>query len=269
MIQGATEFFPVSSSAHLVIAQNYLGVREPARTLAAFDIFLHFGTLMAAIYYFRWDLAWLFGIWIKPLREKLRAKNPPSFFEEKTAKKVGPLIILGILPAAFVGAMFHQFFEDLFSDTMMVSLLLMVTGMVIYTTKKIQGNTLGFAQMNAKQALLIGLAQIFSILPGISRSGTTIACGLFVKLKPEVAFRFSFLMIILLVASAFCLELSDLQYLEWDLLMSAICGTVTAAVAGYVCVGIMFKLMVQNKFPYFAYYCWIVGSLVLFKEMFF
>jgi len=179
------------------------------------------------------------------------------------------LVLLGIIPAGLIGAGFHQFFEDLFSDVMMVSIFLMITGAVINVTKKIQMDGIGFEQMNFRHALLIGLAQVFSILPGISRSGSTIACGLFVKLKPEVAFRYSFLMMIFIVGGAFILEIDNFQHLELDILLAALFGAITAGIVGYYCIGMMLKLMVQGKFPLFAYYCWMVGGLVILKEMFF
>ncbi|MBI5298982.1 MAG: undecaprenyl-diphosphate phosphatase [Deltaproteobacteria bacterium] len=268
-IQGATEFFPVSSSAHLVIAQNWMGIRESAQTMAAFDVSLHVGTLVAAILFFRWDLAWLIGVWIKPWRAKLKTKQIPTVVKESSARRLGGLVILGIIPVCFVGVFFHQFFEDLFSDTMMVALFLLITGAIINATRKVQNNTVLLENIIFKQALLIGIAQIFSILPGISRSGTSISAGLFVKLNPESSFRFSFFMMIPIVGGAVILELRHLSHMAPPMILSAFLGAVMAGFVGYNCIGLMLRWMRQGKFANFAYYCWTLGTLVILKEMFF
>ena len=268
IIQGATEFFPVSSSAHLVIAQSYLGVHDSARVLYAFDTALHFGTLIAAIIFFRWDLACLFTSWVKPWRVKLEQKAPPSPWDIPAAKKISLLIILGIIPAGLLGAVFHQFFEDLFNDTLMVALFMMITGVLIYSTRDIKNNNAGFGQMGFKQALLIGLAQVASILPGISRSGATISAGLFFKLKPETAFRFSFLMMVPLAAGSVIMDLKEFAGFPLEAVTATILGSIAAGVVGFNSLKFLLKLMEEGKFPCFAYYCWAVGGLVMLKEIF-
>lgn len=268
LIQGATEFFPVSSSAHLVIAQSWMGIRESARVLAGFDLFLHAGTLVAAVIFFRWDLAWLFGIWVKPWRAGLRRRNPPSAVQEPQVRRLCGLLLLGILPVGIVGYFFHSFFEDLFNDTMVVALFLLITGSILNATRKAANTRIPLAGLGLKQALLVGLAQIFAVLPGISRSGVTIAAGLFARLTPEAAFRFSFLMMIPIVGGGLALKLPHLVHLRPDLVLAAVLGGVMAGVTGYFCIQLMLRWMQEGKFANFSYYCWSVGTVVLLKEMF-
>ncbi len=274
LVQGFTEFFPISSAAHLVMAETYLGIKDSAKTLAAFDVALHLGTLVAAILFFKKDLECLIGVWFPKWRQKLEA--PDSFFSTVApmvhpgnAKKLGPLIIGAVLPAALISAKFGQFFTDLFSDTIVAAVLLLITGFVIHTTRWIQSDGIGIDRIGFKQALLVGLVQIFSVLPGLSRSGITLSAGLFLKFKTELAFRFSFLMMIPLTAIGILLGIPDLLHLPQQAVIAAIFGCIVAGVTGYFCIPILLGLMRRKKFFIFAYYCWAVGVLVLLKEMFF
>ena len=274
LVQGLTEFFPVSSSAHLVIAESYLGIKDSAKTLAAFDVALHFGTLVAAILFFKKDMECLIGVWFPKWRQKLEEQQgalavQPAMINPGNAKKMGPLIVLAILPMVFIAAKFGQFFADLFSDTIVVAILLIITGFVIHTTRRIHGDTLHVEKIGFKQSLLVGAAQIFSVLPGISRSGVTISAGLFLRFKPELAFRFSFLMMIPLAAVMLIMDIPEMLNLPLDAVIAAVFGSIVAGVTGYFCIPIMLTIMRRKKFFIFAYYCWVVGSLVLIREMFF
>ena len=166
-------------------------------------------------------------------------------------------------------AIFYHFVEDLFADTLMVSIFMLVTGTILYATRKIGDKNVGYEKMTFKQALLIGLAQLGSILPGVSRSGTTIAAGLFLKLKPEVAFRYSFLMMIPVAGVAILFDLREFLHFPKEAWGPAILGAITAGFVGFNCLKVLFKLMAEEKFHYFAYYCWIVGGLVILKELIF
>ncbi|MDP2599218.1 MAG: undecaprenyl-diphosphate phosphatase [Deltaproteobacteria bacterium] len=274
LVQGVTEFFPVSSSAHLVIAESWLGIRESVKTLAAFDVALHFGTLVAAIFFFKKDLECLFGVWFPKWRQKLEGEQDvsaahPPMVHTGNAKKMGPLIILGVLPAGFITAKFGPFFSDIFSDTIVVAILLIITGFVISTTRRIHGDTLNVEKIGFKQALLVGLAQIFSVLPGISRSGVTISTGLFLRFKPELAFRFSFLMMIPLTAVTLIMDIPKILNLPPGAILAAVFGSIVAGVSGYFCIPILLEIVRRKKFFFFSYYCWAAGTLVLIKEMFF
>lgn len=274
LVQGLTEFFPISSSAHLVIAESYLGIKDSAKTLAAFDVALHLGTLVAAIFFFKKDLECLLGVWFPKWRQKIEEKvsvsmMDPSLINLGNAKKMGFLITIAVLPAALVSAKFGQFFADIFSDTIVVAVLLIITGFMIHTTRWIQSDGVGAVRIGFKQALLIGLAQIFFILPGFSRSGITISTGLFLKFKPELAFRFSFLVMIPFVAIAIILDSPKLIHLPPQAIIAAFFGAIVAGVTGYFCIPILRELMHRKTFFIFAYYCWVVGTLVLIKEMFF
>ncbi|MDO8528014.1 MAG: undecaprenyl-diphosphate phosphatase [Deltaproteobacteria bacterium] len=268
-VQGATEFFPVSSTGHIVLVQNYLGIRDPSKTLSMFDSVLNLGTLIAAIVFFRHDLLSLLACWISPLRKKLEQKNILPCLGVATGKRLGLLLLLGIVPAGLVSAGFHQFFEDLFSDTIMVAIFLLIMGTILHSTRRIDGIGMDFGKMNFKQSLLIGLSQIFAIFPGASRSGLTISAGLFLKLNPETAFRFSFLMMIPIVAGSVIYDLREGAHFPLEEWGKAILGAIIAGVVGFFSLKMLLRLMKEGHFANFAWYCWAVGGFVILKELFF
>lgn len=248
-IQGLTEFLPISSSAHLVIFQNYLGLTQSGSFLMAFDIALHFGTLCAIVAAFQSELKWI--------------------FKEAHGRKIGLYLVLATIPAAVIGFFLKGFFETFFADMIPTSFFLIVTGWILWTTKKALRAQFDFAAMRPRHAWLIGLAQAVAIFPGISRSGATIAMALWLKLKPEVAVKFSFLLAILAIAGANLLEVKHFAALELRFLFPMLMGVLTAFGTGYVAIRWMLKLVSRQKLYQFAWYCWIFGGFIFVKELFF
>lgn len=248
-VQGFTEFLPVSSSAHLVIFQQYLGLSQSGAFLMAFDVALHFGTLCAILVVFQEELSWI--------------------FREKAGRKIGFYILLATIPAGVVGITLKDFFEIFFADVIPTSFFLILTGWVLWSTRNIVDTHIDYSNLQKRHAWLIGLAQVLAIFPGISRSGTTITAGLLLKLKPETAVKFSFLMAIPAIGGASIIEAPQLAVLEWKSLFPILLGVFTAFATGYVAIRWMFKLVANKKLHHFSWYCWIVGSFVFIKELFF
>lgn len=247
-VQGATEFLPVSSSAHLVILQQYLRLSHDGSFLMAFDVALHVGTLAAVCVFFYDDLGWL--------------------FKETLGRRVLFYLIIATVPAVIVGLSLKDFFEIFFADTISASFFLLLTGWILWLTHKTKTATFDFVNMKWTQALLIGLAQAAAILPGISRSGSTIAAGLFLRLDPATAVRFAFLMAIPAIGGATVLEVDKFSAMDQTMLFPIFLGVLTSFGVGYLSIRWMLKLVQNKKLSFFAWYCWIVGGFVFVKELF-
>lgn len=251
IVQGMTEFLPVSSSGHLVIIQSLLpGFNEPG---VLFHATVHLGTLGAVLLYFRQDLFDMASCVISP-----RAADPAKV-------RLMVLIVVGTLPTVAVAVAFKEELEQLFANVSVAAAMLLVTGTLLYLTDRTRERATDIQQMNVGHALIIGIAQGFAIIPGISRSGSTIAAGVFSGLKREVALRYSFLLSIPAILGAFVLQLATHEYpggqgVEWIGYGSAF---VAAFGVGYASIAVLLKMLLSRKLTFFAYYCWAVGASVL------
>ncbi|MFQ6014318.1 MAG: undecaprenyl-diphosphatase UppP [Anaerolineae bacterium] len=254
LVQGATEFLPISSSAHLVLVPWLL--HWPDFGLA-FDTTLHLGTLVAVVTYFRRDLAELVVAWWASLRERTLNPDPQ--------RKLAWLILVGTIPAALLGLLFEDFFEALFSAPLWVAGLLLVTGALLLTSERLSSRHRSMQQIGWLDAVLIGLAQAVAIAPGISRSGATIAMGLFRGLNREVAARYSFLLATPIILAAGLLKLKDLAApsTPHTQIPPLIVGFVAAAISGYLGIKLLLSYLQQGKLYIFAAYCWAVGAIAL------
>jgi undecaprenyl-diphosphatase len=248
LVQGLTEFIPVSSSGHLVILQHFFEIRE---NQLLFNVVLHIGTLIPIFIIF-WD----------DIRDIILLK--------KNKRKESYYILIGIIPTAVIGILFEDFFEKLFSNFYSAALMLIITGIILYFAEKINSNKRSEEKKEINdlkfwQPLVVGIAQGGAIIPGISRSGTTIAASLFQGLNRKAAARFSFLMSIPVIGGAGFLEFLDVlesNSLELDLSL-LIFGFLAASISGYFALKLLLKVLVENKLRYFSYYCWSVAALVL------
>jgi undecaprenyl-diphosphatase len=235
MVQGLTEWLPISSSGHLVIVQQLFGIKASV----AFDVVLHLGTLIAVLYFLRKDMAKLL-----------------KFNEE--SKRTIAYIIYGSLPIALLGFAFKSFFESLFSSLVAVATALILNGFILYSTKFFEGKK----KLDFSKAFAIGLAQAFSIIPGISRSGTTISAGLISKMDKKEAYKFSFLLSIVAILGASFFKLEEID-LTAEPIESILLGIAVSALVGFFALKTVAKLVLSNNFHKFAYYCWLLGFLIL------
>jgi undecaprenyl-diphosphatase len=195
VVQGLTEFLPISSSAHLILLPRLLGWDDPFLTSPEFDVMLHLGTLGALLVYFWRDLFRLGLAWLASLRERRLGDDPD--------RRLAWLLILTVIPAAIVGALFEDFFDETFRDVLLVIPLLLVVGAGMLAFGERYGRRdRGLDKLRVRDALVIGMAQALALFPGISRSGVTIAAGLVLGLDRAAAARFAFLMGIPIIAGA-------------------------------------------------------------------
>jgi len=247
LIQGLTEFLPISSSGHLVIGQHLLGIQE-AELL--FDTGVHFATMGAILFYFRKDIARLFiGFFGKGDLEGRHTAN---------------MIILGTIPAVIVGFLFKDFFEDLFNSPQAAAWFLLITGMILLSTLIAKPKKKYLWKVKWFDALVVGIAQAFAILPGISRSGSTIAAGLHLGIDRESAARFSFLLSLPAIFGAGILQLKDVISINSTELLPLFSGMLSAGISGYFAIAVMLKIVGKGKLYIFAPYCLILGIVVLF-----
>jgi len=259
-LQGATEFLPVSSSGHLVIAQKLLGVELEGGGLVALDVCLHLGTLVSLLAVFWRDvlriLAAMLGRPISPAadREGLSASD---------ARRLGCFVLIGTIPAVIIGFSLKDFFESLFHDAFSAAVMLLVTGAILFGTRFVRRHPVDVPRMRWWHALVVGLAQALAIVPGISRSGSTIAGGLYLGLDRSLAARFAFLLAIPAIGGAAILQAGDLAALSHDILAAVAAGTFVSAVVGFVCVKWMLSFVKHRHFSWFAWYCWAAGLFTI------
>lgn len=248
LIQGLTEFLPVSSSGHLVIAQDLIGFQGPG---IAFDILLHAATLGAVVLYFWRDIvALLASLW--PGGDAAR-------------RRVVGLILLATLPTGVIGLTIDHYLSGLFESPRFAAAMLLVTGLVLLVAERTRVGEGTLEQVSAVQAVVVGTAQGIAILPGISRSGATIATGLMLGMDAQAAARFSFLMSIPAILAAVALHARDLadNAAAGNGLLPMAAGAGIAFVSGLGAIHLLLKLLARRKLWPFSVYCWAVALWVL------
>lgn len=238
IVQGLTEFLPISSSGHLAILEQYFGISEPV-TLA---VFLHFGTFLATLVYF-----------FKPLRNLFRG----VLGGDKPSLRYVRNICIGTIPIVVFAFLFKTHIEQSFANLTLVALLLGITGAILILTGAVLK---GDKKVTWLSALIIGVSQMFAVFPGISRSGMTIASGLFGRIQPERAFTFSFLLSLPAVAGAFVLK--SLSMPSFENIPGLLVGMIFSFMSGLVALKIL-RLVVEKYFHLFGIYCLVI-SLIIF-----
>lgn len=245
IIQGATEFLPVSSSGHLVLAQFLLDdFRQPG---VLFDVLLHVGTMVAVVLYFRRDLL--------DLISSLWRRDQQAVHERST---LGMLLIAS-LPTAVIGLSFKDFFEGLFDRPDLVCVMLLVTGSLLWVAQKLRYRQTPRVRLTILDALIVGTAQGAAIIPGISRSGATIASLLLRGIDGEAAARFSFLLALPAVFGAALLSLKDLERVNTTDVLPYLAGTTAAMLTGLLCIHLLLIVVRNQRLHWFAAYCWAIG----------
>ena len=263
VVQGLAEFLPISSSGHIVLTQFLLGTRpfpEGEEADVVFEVVLHVGTLLSVLVYF-WKRLWKLtqSLWTKDFAEERK-------WIGLLALATVPAVVLVIAPVKFVAnpetgesekVTLGDIFERAYENPILVSGLLLVTGALLLAPKviKTKERPLGW-----KGALAMGIGQAFAILPGISRSGSSITAGLLAGVTPKTAAEFSFLMSIPAIAGAVVFKLDEFkERFTSELLGPYIAGTVAAFLVGLFAVAVVMAAIKRGKFQYFAYYCFVAG----------
>ncbi len=244
IIQGLTEFLPVSSSGHLVLLHTFFGFAE---SQMSFDIFLHLGTLFAVIVFFRKEIIKIFT-----------SERKTLFY-----------LILAMIPAAFAGIFFHNLINTIFTSPKVASYLLIINGLILFLASFIQSrNRKTRTNLNSKDAFLIGLSQVLGLLPGISRSGITISTGLFRQLDYRKVITFSFLLSVVAIASALLYEIMVKSAFTGNLDFKNItAGLLAAFISGIISIRFLISILKKKKFWIFAIYSILAGitSVIILK----
>ena len=258
IVQGLTEFLPVSSSAHLVFIQTLLGVESDL----AFDVFLHLGTLIAVMWYFRADIYQMLKSWWLSIGDILQGRFRQGFMNDPY-KRLAWYVILATIPVGIVGVLFEDAVDSLFAGALYVpAFFLFVTGTILYLSQRMTSGRINYDNITAKEALFMGLGQACAILPGLSRSGTTIAAGLTIGLNKEFAAKFSFILSIPAILGAFVFKLSDLSSALTVNFLPIFVGFIVTIISGYMAIKWMLDLIQNRNLDIFSYYCWVVSLIV-------
>jgi len=248
IIQGITEFLPISSSGHLEIAKAILGEESVGKKSMLMTVVLHFATALSTIIIFRKDL-------LEILKGLCQFKNNNSFqFSLK--------IVFSMIPAALIGILFSTEIEGFFGGELsLVGGMLIVTGLLLLLADKAKASE---KKLTIKDAVLIGVSQAIAILPGISRSGATISTSVILGVDKEKSARFSFLMVVPLIFGKMAKDLFSTEIAESELhIMSLLIGFIVAFITGIFACKWMIKLVRNSNLKYFAYYCFSLGGIVI------
>jgi undecaprenyl-diphosphatase len=268
IVQGITEFLPISSSAHLIIIPWIFGWTDPAVRGLSFDVALHLGTLAAVIVYFRRDWVAIVGAWFKSIFQRKIGDDPN--------RKLAWFLLLGCVPRGIAGVLFESKIEDNFhgSPIPTAAMLLMAGVIALLAVFLLLADRLGkrerpLGRITLRDSIVIGLAQALAILPGVSRSGATMTTGLALGLDRESAARFSFLLAAPIIAGAglksaveFAGQTQAGIISNSELLIFPI-GLVTAAVIGFFCIKFLLTFLQKHSFLGFAVYRWALALVVL------
>ncbi|MEI6509827.1 MAG: undecaprenyl-diphosphate phosphatase [bacterium] len=254
ILQGLTEFLPVSSSAHLVLVPALLGWPHAPVTL---DVALHFGTLLALIVYFRKDIILLLKAFFFSLNRRHTFNE-----EEKTYVRLVWWIILGTIPVVVVALVFKKNIEAAFASAIPSAIFLLVTGTYMALADIFATPRKAIGQLNTGSALVIGISQAIALLPGISRSGTTLSTGMFFGLKREDAARFAFLLAIPALFGAFLLEIVTVPLGNLSIWLMLL-GIAVSFGVGILCIHFFLRFLKKYRLLWFSAYCWAFGLFAL------
>jgi undecaprenyl-diphosphatase len=257
IIQGLTEFIPISSSGHLVLVKYLLGWDISPEAAFVFDVMVQVATLVAVFAYFWNDIISITKVALQDLRQKQPIAQPES--------KLAWLLIIATIPAGLFGIFFNGTFEKVFGSPLITSIFLLITALLLVLAEKLGERTRSLEKLHWVDAIWIGIGQILALFPGISRSGATIAVGMTRDLDRPSAARFSFLMSIpIMIAAGFfaSFELSQIPDFA-ELLPTFATGFITAAVTGYLAIRWLLRFLSNRSLYIFAVYCAAFGSLNL------
>jgi undecaprenyl-diphosphatase len=239
LVQGLTEFLPISSSGHLVVIPEFFGREAPGLTTS---VVLHAGTLLAVVFYFWKDLMRL------------------TRWGEPDVRRSLAILAVGSIPVAVLGLAFEDWFDEAFSQPRWAGYALLVTGVILLISTRFRGGTRNFEDAKIPDAVMVGAAQALALIPGISRSGSTITMGLMRDFSDEGAIRFSFLLGVPAIAGATVKQLFNVSF---DLNLEHLVGFVASAISGYLAIALLVAALKRFGLGPFAAYCFVVGALAI------
>lgn len=268
ILQGLTEFLPISSSGHLVLAQKFLGLKEH---LVFFDVMLHLGTLFAVLVVYRQTLGKLVGVGLLTLANRQFYRKPISTINTSVELRFIWLILLGMIPTGIIALLFKSDLESFFDNVQLVSIMLIITGIILHFPRlskhKTENSDSAPDKIQRWHAPLIGIAQGCAITPGISRSGSTISLALFLGIPAKTAAEYSFLLSIPAILGAVVLKIRDIgdTHISYYILAA---GMLASFVVGYIALRFLLAVLNRGKFSLFSYYCVALGLISLYVSIF-
>lgn len=259
LIQGLTEFLPISSSGHLVLGKYLLNLTESG---IEFEVIVHFGTLLAVLTVFFHDIITLIKTFFSIFTKQFRNKGIKYQYYRNSDFRLLVYIILATIPAGIVGLLFEEKIEAFFVNPRMTCFMLIITAIILFLTFFVKNPK---RKLNLSNTFAMGIAQAVAIMPGISRSGSTISTGLYFKLNGDDAARFSFLLALPAILGATILEASDLisSSISSDYFLSLAVGLIASYVSGYCAIELLLKVIKKGKLYWFSPYCLILGIIGL------
>ena len=258
MVQGLTEFLPISSSAHLIVIPKFFGWTDPFINSAAFDVMLHMGTLLALVVYFWRDLISILKAWIVSIVER--------HIGDDQERRLAWLLLISTIPAAMLGAAFESTFDTAFRDSIAwIGVFSLVGAAILWLADRWGKRNRGMDRLRVSDAVSIGVAQALSLFPGISRSGITIGTGLFLGLERPTAARFAFLMSVPVIAGAGLWKSRELigGGLEGAAVGDLVVGVATSAIFGFISIAFLLSYLRRHSLGIFIAYR-VVFAIVIF-----
>ncbi len=253
-VQGFTEFLPVSSSGHLVLAQHLFHIQRPE--IFSFDVYVHVGTLISIIVVLWEEIRAI----TKGVLGSLAKMDLARSYQEDDWFRLGIVLLVGTIPAGIIGVLFRYQVRDAFTDPKLVSMNLVISGFILFLTRfsrPLQEKKLGLVG-----AFVVGLGQALAVLPGISRTGSTISTAMYLRMTPLRAARLSFLLSLPVIVGAavietgyFLREGSSVGFLP------VFAGTITSAVTGYIAIRLLLRITEKGQFSVFSFYCLAIGTI--------
>lgn len=267
IIQGLTEFIPVSSSAHLIVVPWLFRWPDPGLT---FDVALHLGTLVALLWFFRAD-------WIRLIRAGVKSITQRKIGNDLD-RRLFWFLVIGTIPGVIAGYFGESIIEELFHKPntpntlgamVAMAVIIALLGFMLFTAERIAKHHRGLSEISLKDAVVIGLSQALAIFPGVSRSGSTMTAGLTLGLQRETSARFSFLLSTPIILGAGLKSLFDVRSelvtggMAGSDLLAYIVGFITAAASGYLCIKFLLRFLQKHSTDIFAYYRWFLAALII------
>lgn len=260
VLQGLTEFLPVSSSGHLVLGQNFFGISEPA---LSFDVSVHIGTLVAVLVVFFEQIKAIFVSLGRLIRSAGSMDKIKQAVQEDGDVRFAALIIVGSIPTAIIGLILRNYVDLLFSSLVIVGSMLLVTGTFLWFTRLTPSGGKKVKEIRFRTAFFIGTCQGIAVIPGISRSGATIAAGLFSGVERETAARYSFLLSMPAIVGAELLMLKDSFATGIGFNFITLLSTLVAFIVGTLALVVLMRIVKKGRLHLFAPYCWALGAITI------
>lgn len=257
LVQGLSEFLPISSSGHLALLENLFEIKEDS--VIFFAVLLHIGTLVSIFIVYHEDIYALIKELFLLFKDIFTGKG--LRIEERPIRKLGIMIIVSSIPTAIMGLLFSDYIDRIFGSLTVISICWIITGFILLFSEKLNNNKKEIEGMKYRNAFFVGICQGLAIMPGISRSGSTIVGSLVTGLKREFAVEFAFLISIPAILGSAILEFPKAikAGIEPSTIGPMIVGFLVAAISGYFAITTMIRIVSKHRMRYFSYYVWILG----------